>query len=86
MSMAIKSHCALMPLLHGIAQQTNIQNLKPDAASTVLFSFKEASIFIDLFIRFWRPAESIPQIEKTRSICACDAEHAIRSSARSTSS
>jgi len=39
-----------MPLLHGNAQQTNIQNLKPDAASTVLFSVKDASIFIDLFI------------------------------------
>jgi len=60
MSIAVKSHCALMPLLHGNVQQTNIQNLKPDAASTVLFRFKEARIFINLFIQFWQTAESIP--------------------------
>ena len=45
MSIAVKSHCAL---LHDDAQQTNIQNLKPDSASTVLFRFKEARTFIDL--------------------------------------
>jgi len=58
MAIAVKLHCALMPLLHGNAQQTNIPNFKPDSASTVLFSFKEARI--DLFIRFRPPAESIP--------------------------
>jgi len=40
-SMSIAVNCALMPLLHGNAQQTNIQNLKPDAASTVLFSLRK---------------------------------------------
>jgi hypothetical protein len=54
-----------------------MQNLKTDAAIIVLFSFKLASIFIDLFIRFRRPAESIPQIENTLSTYACDAGHAI---------
>jgi len=38
MSIAVKSHCALglTPLLHVNAQQTNIQNLMPDAARSVV--------------------------------------------------
>ena len=43
------------------------QNLNPDSVSTALFSFKLARICVDLIMRFRRPAESVPQIEYTRS-------------------
>jgi len=48
MSIAVKSHCALMPVLYGNAQQTNIQNLKAWCSASGFRFSKHAHMQCDL--------------------------------------